>query len=185
MRVHSTQSATPHFPFLWPDPYRTAMKLALNLRYQLIPYHYSLAHSMYSTGALWMRPLIFDFRKREWETRGGERRQMHDKFFAISWRPEGGEHDQPVARWSSARCPCAHPRLQQGILSILFPFFLFFFFSNGCILECLFARRYLVHVQHLANHARPNHHSRSPFYISPCLFFLFLAHYPRRCCSSE
>jgi alpha-glucosidase len=61
MRVHSTLSATPHFPFLWPEPYQSAMRLALNLRYQLIPYHYSLAQTMYSTGALWMRPLVFDF----------------------------------------------------------------------------------------------------------------------------
>lgn len=61
MRVHSTESATPHFPFLWPEPYRSAMKLALNLRYQLLPYHYSLAHNMFNTGALWMRPLVFDF----------------------------------------------------------------------------------------------------------------------------
>jgi len=61
MRVHSTLSATPHFPFLWPEPYRSAMREALELRYRLIPYHYSLAHGMYQTGRLWMRPLIAEY----------------------------------------------------------------------------------------------------------------------------
>ena len=61
MRVHSTKSATPHFPFLWPEPYRSHMREALNRRYQLLPYHYSLAHRMYSEGKLWMRPLAAQY----------------------------------------------------------------------------------------------------------------------------
>ena len=61
MRVHSTNTATPHFPFLWPEPYQSAMRSALNLRYRLIPFHYSLAHAMYSTGKMWMRPLAMEF----------------------------------------------------------------------------------------------------------------------------
>lgn len=60
MRVHSTKSATPHFPWLWGD-YAGAMRDALNLRYQLVPYHYSLAHLMYKTQRLWMRPLAAEF----------------------------------------------------------------------------------------------------------------------------
>jgi alpha-glucosidase len=43
------------------EPYASAMRLALNLRYQLLPYHYSLAHLMFSTGALWMRSLFAEF----------------------------------------------------------------------------------------------------------------------------
>ena len=61
MRVHSTHSATPHFPFLWPEPYRSLMRDALNLRYQLLPYHYSLAHRVYAEARLWMRPLAAEF----------------------------------------------------------------------------------------------------------------------------
>jgi alpha-glucosidase len=34
---------------------------ALNLRYQLVPYHYSLAHVAYTEGKLISRPLMFDF----------------------------------------------------------------------------------------------------------------------------
>jgi len=61
MRVHSTHSATPHFPFLWPEPYASLMRAALNMRYQLLPYHYSLAHRMHQTGQLWVRPLAAAF----------------------------------------------------------------------------------------------------------------------------
>lgn len=60
MRVHSIINATPHFPWLWKgveDPLRQA----LNLRYQLVPYHYSLAQRMATTGSLWMRPLYASF----------------------------------------------------------------------------------------------------------------------------
>eukprot|EP00747_Dinoflagellata_sp_TGD_P015625 gnl/TRDRNA2_/TRDRNA2_124465_c2_seq1.p1 gnl/TRDRNA2_/TRDRNA2_124465_c2~~gnl/TRDRNA2_/TRDRNA2_124465_c2_seq1.p1 ORF type:complete len:241 (+),score=33.64 gnl/TRDRNA2_/TRDRNA2_124465_c2_seq1:50-724(+) len=37
------------------------MRKALELRYRLLPYHYSLAHAMYDTGRLWMRPLVMDY----------------------------------------------------------------------------------------------------------------------------
>jgi len=61
MRVHSTHTATPHFPFLWPEPYQSHMKAALEMRYQLLPYHYSLAHRMFSEGRMWIRPLAAAF----------------------------------------------------------------------------------------------------------------------------
>jgi len=60
MRVHSTKSATPHFPWLWKG-FSDYMRQALNLRYQLVPYHYSLAHRMFETNRLWMRPLVAEF----------------------------------------------------------------------------------------------------------------------------
>jgi len=60
MRVHSVLDATPHFPWLWGD-FAGPMRDALNLRYQLVPYHYSLAHQMHDTGKLWMRPLVAEF----------------------------------------------------------------------------------------------------------------------------
>jgi len=60
MRVHSTLEAVPHFPFLFPD-YAAVLREALNIRYRLAPYHYSLAHKMYETQLLWMRPLFAEF----------------------------------------------------------------------------------------------------------------------------
>jgi hypothetical protein len=38
MRVHSTKDDMPHFPFLYGDVAGAAMRKALNLRYQLLPY---------------------------------------------------------------------------------------------------------------------------------------------------
>jgi alpha-glucosidase (family GH31 glycosyl hydrolase) len=43
------------------EPYASAMRLALNLRYQLLPYHYSFAQLMFSNGALLMRSLFGEF----------------------------------------------------------------------------------------------------------------------------
>jgi len=51
----------PHFPFLWGDDAAAAMRLALNLRYQLVPYHYSNAHAAYASGVPMMRPLAMEF----------------------------------------------------------------------------------------------------------------------------
>jgi len=61
MRVHSTHSVKPHWPWLFGDREEKAMRSALELRYRLIPYHYSLAHRMFRRGELWMRPLVMDF----------------------------------------------------------------------------------------------------------------------------
>jgi alpha-glucosidase len=68
MRVHSMISVTPHWPWLWGEPHVDAMRQALELRYRLLPYHYSLAHKMYesmrdpsSSPSFWMRPLAMDF----------------------------------------------------------------------------------------------------------------------------
>ena len=38
-----------------------AIRKALDLRYQLIPYYYSLAHETYATGVPMMRPLVMEF----------------------------------------------------------------------------------------------------------------------------
>lgn len=61
MRVHSTHANVPHFPFLWGEPAGSAMKQALELRYRMVPYLYSLAHRLTSEHKLIMRPLIADF----------------------------------------------------------------------------------------------------------------------------
>ena len=46
MRVHSTHSDQPHFPFLYGQAAGDAMRKTLHHRYSLIPYHYSNAHRM-------------------------------------------------------------------------------------------------------------------------------------------
>lgn len=61
MRVHSTIGVTPHFPWLWGEEAAEAMREALDLRYRLVPYHYSLAHSLFKEKKLMMRPLVMDY----------------------------------------------------------------------------------------------------------------------------
>eukprot|EP00439_Symbiodinium_sp_Y106_P071921 s2852_g13.t1 len=61
MRVHSAIWVKPHWPWLFGDRAAEVMREALHLRYRLIPYHYSLAHRLYSLGILWIRPLAAVF----------------------------------------------------------------------------------------------------------------------------
>jgi len=61
MRSHSNIGTTARFPFLWGDDGEAAIREALNLRYQLLPYIYSLGHEAYTTGAPIMRPLAMEF----------------------------------------------------------------------------------------------------------------------------
>lgn len=62
MRVHSTNSDTPHFPFLYGPDAANAMRKALNLRYQLVPYHYSNAHAQSRAGGIpTVRPLLMQY----------------------------------------------------------------------------------------------------------------------------
>jgi alpha-glucosidase len=61
MRSHSDIGTTARFPFLWGEDGEAAMRKALDLRYQLLPYIYSLGHEAYTTGAPIMRPLAMEF----------------------------------------------------------------------------------------------------------------------------
>jgi alpha-glucosidase len=51
----------PHFPWLYGADAEAAIRKALDLRYRLIPYYYSLAHEAQQTGAPLMRPLVMEF----------------------------------------------------------------------------------------------------------------------------
>ncbi|MGD0461571.1 MAG: TIM-barrel domain-containing protein [Tepidisphaeraceae bacterium] len=61
MRAHSTDDAIPHFPWLFGDAAESAIRKALDLRYRLIPFYYSLAHEAHDTGVPIMRPLAMEF----------------------------------------------------------------------------------------------------------------------------
>lgn len=55
MRVHSVISVPAHFPWNFDDATQHAYRRALELRYRLVPYHYSLAHLLYKTSTPWIR----------------------------------------------------------------------------------------------------------------------------------
>jgi alpha-glucosidase len=61
MRAHSVNDAIPHFPWLFGDEAESHIRKALDLRYRLIPYYYSLAHEAHDTGVPIMRPLAMEF----------------------------------------------------------------------------------------------------------------------------
>jgi alpha-glucosidase len=61
MRTHSEITVTPHFPWLWGPEAEAAIRKALDLRYQLVPYLYSLAHETYDTGLPIIRPMAMEF----------------------------------------------------------------------------------------------------------------------------
>ena len=63
MRVHSVNSATPHFPFasLWGAEASAAMRVHLQTRYALLPLMYALAHEAHATGISPVRPMALVF----------------------------------------------------------------------------------------------------------------------------
>jgi len=61
MRTHSSVMCTPHFPWLFGTNALAAIRDALDLRYRLIPYYYSLAHETHATGQPVMRPLVMEY----------------------------------------------------------------------------------------------------------------------------
>ena len=61
MRAHSSHHNTPRFPWLYGPEAEAAIRRALDLRYRLIPYYYSLAHAAHATAAPLMRPLVMEF----------------------------------------------------------------------------------------------------------------------------
>jgi alpha-glucosidase len=61
MRTHSEVHYQPHLPWLYGTNALDAMRRAIDLRYRLIPYYYSLAHETFATGLPLMRPLVMEF----------------------------------------------------------------------------------------------------------------------------
>ena len=61
MRTHSSNTVPPHFPWLYGPDAQAAIIKAIDLRYRLIPYYYSLAYATHETGLPLMRPLAMDY----------------------------------------------------------------------------------------------------------------------------
>jgi len=61
MRSHSSNRVQPRFPWLHGEQAEAAIRKALELRYRLVPYYYSLAHEAWEKGTPLMRPLAMEF----------------------------------------------------------------------------------------------------------------------------
>jgi alpha-glucosidase len=61
MRSHSSNRVQPRFPWLYGGQAESAIRKALELRYRLVPYYYSLAHEAWEKGMPLMRPLAMEF----------------------------------------------------------------------------------------------------------------------------
>jgi alpha-glucosidase len=61
MRSHSANTVNPRFPWLYGEPAEAAIRKALDLRYRLVPYYYSLAHVAAEKGTPMMRPLAMAY----------------------------------------------------------------------------------------------------------------------------
>ncbi|MCG8578824.1 MAG: DUF5110 domain-containing protein [Bacteroidales bacterium] len=58
-RTHAQEDVPPE-PVFWPDSTKNIVREFINLRYQLLPYNYSLMHENSTTGMPMMRPLFFN-----------------------------------------------------------------------------------------------------------------------------
>jgi alpha-glucosidase len=101
MRSHSALSMVPHFPWLSGQEAEDAIRKALDLRYQLIPYYYSLAHETYETGAPVMRPLVMEFPDDEKVTNLADEWLMGKGLLAAPILAEGGARSiyLPADNW--------------------------------------------------------------------------------------
>lgn len=61
MRAHTAYEWTPRLPWRFGRVAENALRQALNLRYRLLPFLYSLAHEAHVTGIPLMRPLTMEF----------------------------------------------------------------------------------------------------------------------------
>jgi alpha-glucosidase len=61
LRSHSEASSNPHEPYSFPKEFTDINRASVELRYQLLPYLYTLFHEHTETGAPVMRPLWFEY----------------------------------------------------------------------------------------------------------------------------
>ncbi len=101
MRSHSELTATPRFPWLYGSDAENAIRNALELRYRLIPYYYSLAFQTASTGAPIMRPLVMEFPNEQKLAQVTDEWLMGKSLLAAPLLNEGGARDVllPTDTW--------------------------------------------------------------------------------------
>jgi alpha-glucosidase len=101
MRTHSELIATPRFPWLYGTNALTAIRKAIELRYRLIPFYYSLAHETFQTGLPLMRPLLMEFPDDSKTANLSDEWMMGDSLLAAPILQPGGKRSVylPTGRW--------------------------------------------------------------------------------------
>lgn len=101
MRTHSEVHFPPHLPWLYGAEALDAMRKAIDLRYRLIPYYYSLAHETFETGVPMMRPLIMEFPNDSNVANLSDEWMMGDSILAAPILQEGGKRSVylPAGDW--------------------------------------------------------------------------------------
>ncbi len=101
MRAHSEFNSTPRFPWLYGPEAEAAVRKALNLRYRLIPYYYSLSHENHTTAAPLMRPLAMEFPGDEKVATRTDEWLLGKGLLAAPLLNEGGTRNVylPAGRW--------------------------------------------------------------------------------------
>ena len=101
MRSHSEIHATPRFPWLFGDEALTAIRKAIDLRYRLIPFYYSLAHETFQTGLPLMRPLLMEFPDDLHTANLSDEWMIGDTLLAAPILQPGGKRSVylPAGRW--------------------------------------------------------------------------------------
>jgi alpha-glucosidase len=100
MRAHGTHNS-PRWPWAFGDDGLAAMTKAINLRYRLIPYIYTLAEATYRTGLPPMRPLFMEFPKEAATWSLNDEWMLGDRLLAAPVLAKNGERKiyLPAGNW--------------------------------------------------------------------------------------
>ena len=101
MRSHSEIFATPRFPWLYGPDALAAIRQAIELRYRLIPFYYSLAHETFQTGVPLMRPLLMEFPNDPQTANRSDQWMMGGSLMVAPILQPGGKRSVylPAGRW--------------------------------------------------------------------------------------
>jgi alpha-glucosidase len=100
MRAHGTHNS-PRWPWAFGDEQLAAMTKAIDLRYRLIPYIYTLAETTYRTGMPPMRPLFLEFPDDRATWSLNDEWMLGDRVLAAPVLTKGGERKVylPAGNW--------------------------------------------------------------------------------------
>jgi alpha-glucosidase len=111
-RNHSAKDTAPQEPWVWGDDVEDACRRAIELRYRLLPYLYTLAEEASRTGIPILRPMFFHHAEDEktWDL-SDQALLGHDLLVAPILHPGVRERTVylPAGRWTDLRTGCLHP----------------------------------------------------------------------------